>query len=179
VINENVGGEIRRTIMKTKVLIIMGSDSDLPVMEEAARVLEGFGITYHMTVASAHRTPSRVLKIVQEAEKKGAEVIIAGAGMAAHLPGVIASHTILPVIGVPLEASPLKGIDALLSMVQMPPGIPVATVSLGKAGAGNAGVLAVQIMARKDARLAIKLRGHREEMALEVEEKAKKMSKRK
>ena len=165
--------------MKTRVLIIMGSDSDLPVMEEAAKVLEGFGITYHMTVASAHRTPARVVKILQEAERKGAEVIIAGAGMAAHLPGVIASHTILPVIGVPLDASPLKGMDALLSMVQMPPGIPVATVSLGKAGAGNAGLLAIQIMAGKDARLATKLRRHRKKMALEVEDKAKKLSARK
>jgi phosphoribosylaminoimidazole carboxylase PurE protein len=164
--------------MKPRVLIIMGSDSDLPVMEEAAKVLEGFGITYHMTVASAHRTPSRVVKIVQEAENKGAEVVIAGAGMAAHLPGVIASHTILPVIGVPLDASPLRGMDALLSMVQMPPGIPVATVSLGKAGAGNAGLLAIQIMAGKDAQLAKKLLSHRKKMALEVEKKAKKISAR-
>lgn len=165
--------------MKPKVLVIMGSDSDLPVMEETAKVLDGFGIAYHMTVASAHRTPARVLKIVKEAEKNGVDVIIAGAGMAAHLPGVIASHTILPVIGVPLEASPLKGMDALLSMVQMPPGIPVATVSLGKAGARNAGILAAQIMARNDPRLAKKLLGHREKMVREVEEKAKKISKRK
>lgn len=165
--------------MKPKVLIIMGSDSDLPVMEETARVLDGFGIAYHMTVASAHRTPARVLKIVKEAEKNGVEVVIAGAGMAAHLPGMIASHTILPVIGVPLEASPLKGMDALLSMVQMPPGIPVATVSLGKAGARNAGILAAQIMARNDSRLTKKLLGHRKKMAREIEEKAKKISKRK
>jgi phosphoribosylamine--glycine ligase len=120
-----------------------------------------------------------VLKIVKEAERNGADVIIAGAGMAAHLPGAIASHTILPVIGVPLEASPLKGMDALLSMVQMPPGIPVATVSLGKAGARNAGILAAQIMARNDSRLIKKLLGHREKMAREVEEKAKKISKTK
>ena len=165
--------------MKAKVLIIMGSDSDLPVMEETARVLDGFGIAYYMTVASAHRTPARVVKIIQEAEKNGVEVVIAGAGMAAHLPGVIASHTILPVIGVPLEASPLKGMDALLSMVQMPPGIPVATVSLGKAGAKIAGILAAQIMARTDSRLAKKLLGHRKKMVQEVEEKAKKISKRK
>jgi phosphoribosylaminoimidazole carboxylase PurE protein len=165
--------------MKPKVLIIMGSDSDLPVMEETAKVLDGFGIAYHITVASAHRTPARVLKIVKEAEKNGVDVIIAGAGMAAHLPGAIASHTILPVIGVPLEASPLKGMDALLSMVQMPPGIPVATVSLGKAGARNAGILAAQIMARNDSQLTKKLLGHREKMAREVEEKAKKISKRK
>ncbi len=164
--------------MKPRVLIIMGSDSDLPVMQETAAVLDSFGIAYHMTVASAHRTPARVVKIVQDAERDGVELIIAGAGMAAHLPGVIASHTILPVIGVPLDASPLKGMDSLLSMVQMPPGIPVATVSLGKAGARNAGILAVQIMARKDSRLEKKLRGQREKMAREVEEKAKKISKR-
>ncbi len=164
--------------MKPRVLIMMGSDSDLPVMQETAAVLDSFGIAYHMTVASAHRTPARVVKIVQDAERDGVELIIAGAGMAAHLPGVIASHTILPVIGVPLDASPLKGMDSLLSMVQMPPGIPVATVSLGKAGARNAGILAVQIMARKDPRLEKKLRSQREKMAREVEEKAKKISKR-
>jgi len=165
--------------MKPRVLIMMGSDSDLPVMEETAKVLSGFGIPYHMTVASAHRTPARVLKLVKEAEKEGVDVIIAGAGMAAHLPGVIASHTILPVIGVPLNASSLDGMDALLSMAQMPPGIPVATVSLGKAGATNAGILAAQIIARKDVRLAKKLLVHRGKMAREVEEKARKIAGRK
>ena len=164
--------------MKPKVLIIMGSDSDLPVMEEAAKILDEFGVPYHMTVASAHRTPARTVKLVKEAEKNGADVIIAGAGMAAHLPGVIASHTVLPVIGVPLDASPLKGMDALLSIVQMPPGIPVATVSVGKAGARNAGILAVQIMARKDPKLSKKLLLHREKMAAEVEEKARKLRKK-
>lgn len=163
--------------MRPKVLIIMGSDSDLPVMEEAANMLKEFNIPCNMTVASAHRTPERTLKLVRDAEKNGIEVIIAGAGMAAHLPGVIASHTILPVIGVPLDASPLKGMDALLSIVQMPPGIPVATVALGKAGAKNAGILAAQILARKDPKLTDKLLEHRKRMSQEVEEKAKRIQK--
>ncbi len=164
--------------MKPRVLIIMGSDTDLPVMEEAAKVLGMFGIPCIMTVASAHRTPERTLKLIKKAERGGIEVIIAGAGMAAHLPGVIASHTVIPVIGVPLDASPLGGIDALLSMVQMPPGIPVATVAVGKAGAKNAGVLAAQIMARNNPGLLKKLLDYRKEMAKEVEEKAAKIEKR-
>ncbi len=158
--------------MKPRVLIVMGSDSDLSVMEEAVKVLEGFGVPCVMTVASAHRSPERTIDVIKDAAKKGAEVIIAGAGMAAHLPGVIASHTIVPVIGVPLDASPLSGIDALLSMVQMPPGIPVATVAIGKAGAKNAGILAAQIMAGSDTALRKKLLEYRKNMAKEVEEKA-------
>lgn len=165
--------------MKMKVLIIMGSDSDLPIMDETAKVLCEFGIPFRMTVASAHRTPERTLKTVREAEKNGAEVIVSGAGMAAHLPGVIASHTILPVIGVPLDVPPLHGMDALLSIVQMPPGIPVATVAIGKAGARNAGILACQIIARKDASLSKKLAEHRKKMAREVEEKAARIEKKK
>ncbi len=164
--------------MKPKILIIMGSDSDLPVMEETAKILEEFDIPYYMTVASAHRTPQRILKIVKDAEKNKVDVIIAGAGMSAHLPGVIASHTILPVIGVPLEASPLKGFDALLSIVQMPPGIPVATVAVGKAGAKNAAILAAQIIARKDSKLSDKLLNHRKQMSEEVEKKAGEISKK-
>jgi phosphoribosylaminoimidazole carboxylase PurE protein len=164
--------------MKPKVMIIMGSDSDLSVMVDTARILEEFGIPYHMTVASAHRSPERTLRIVKEAEKNGVEVFIAGAGMAAHLPGVIASHTVLPVIGVPLDASPLKGMDALFSVVQMPPGIPVATVAVGKAGARNAGILAAQIMAIKDPALSRKLVRHREKMAEEIEEKAERINKK-
>ncbi len=154
------------------VLILMGSDSDLPVMEEAASLLAEFGIPYEMTVASAHRSPERVQRLVAEAEKKGAEVIIAGAGMAAHLAGVVASHTIVPVIGVPLASSPLNGMDSLLSTVQMPPGVPVATVSLGKAGAKNAAILAAQIIARKDKGILRKLRAYRKKMASDVENKA-------
>ena len=164
--------------MKPKVLILMGSDSDLPVMEETAKTLDSFGISCRMTVASAHRTPELTLKLVKEAEKDGVEVIIAGAGMAAHLPGVVASHTVLPVIGVPLDASPLRGMDALLSMVQMPPGIPVATVALGKAGAKNAAILAARIMAGKNPSLTRKLLAHKKEMAKDVEERAAKLTKR-
>lgn len=155
-----------------KVLIVMGSDSDLPVMEESRKVLDGFGIEHEMTVASAHRSPARVEKLAGEAEKKGVEVIIAGAGMAAHLAGVIASHTVLPVIGVPINASSLGGLDALLSTVQMPPGVPVAAVSVGKAGAKNAAVLAAQIIARKDKAIARKLRAYKKKMAEDVEKKA-------
>jgi len=165
--------------MKPRVLIIMGSDSDLPVMQETARILDEFTVPYNMTVASAHRTPARTMKLVRDAEKNGVDVIIGAAGMAAHLPGVIASHTVLPVIGVPLDASPLNGIDALLSIVQMPPGIPVATVSVGKAGAKNAAILAVQIMARKYPELTKKLLDHRQKMAKEVEEKAGRIAKKK
>ena len=165
--------------MKPKVFILMGSDSDLPVMEETGKVLEGFGIPYVMTVASAHRTPERTQKLVKDAEKSGVDVFIAGAGMAAHLPGVIASYTTLPVIGVPLDASPLNGMDALLSIVQMPPGIPVATVSIGKTGAKNAGILAAQIIAVKDKKVARKLIAHRAKMYEEVEEKARKLQGRK
>ncbi len=165
--------------MKPKVLIIMGSDSDFPVMESASGVFNDFAIPYEMTVASAHRTPEKVRNIIKDAERNGVEVIIAGAGMAAHLPGVVASYTVLPVIGVPLNASPLNGLDALLSIVQMPPGIPVATVSIGKAGAKNAAILAAQIMAKKNPKLTKKLLKYREAMAEEVYEKAEKIADRK
>jgi phosphoribosylaminoimidazole carboxylase PurE protein len=161
--------------MKSKVLIVMGSDSDLPVMGKTAEILDEFSIPYTITVTSAHRTPERTLKLIKGAERDGVEVIIGGAGMAAHLPGVIASYTIIPVIGVPIDSSPLKGMDALLSMVQMPAGIPVATVAVGKAGAKNAGILAVQILARKDADLAKKLKRYRQTLSKEVEEKAAKL----
>ncbi|MBI4822698.1 MAG: 5-(carboxyamino)imidazole ribonucleotide mutase [Nitrospirae bacterium] len=159
--------------MKPKVLIIVGSDSDIPVMEEAGKVLKDFNIPFDMTIASAHRSPERVLKIATGAEKRGIEVIIAGAGMSAHLAGVIASHTILPVIGVPLSSSPLSGFDSLLSMVQMPGGVPVAVMSLGKAGARNAGIFAVQILSRKDLFLEKKLHAFKNKQAKQVEEKAK------
>jgi phosphoribosylaminoimidazole carboxylase PurE protein len=155
-----------------KVLILMGSDSDLPVMEKCKETLDTLGIISRMTVASAHRTPERVTSLVKEAEKKGAEVIICGAGMAAHLAGAVAAQTILPVIGIPLSNSPLDGMDALLSTVQMPPGVPVATVSIGKAGAKNAAVLAAQIIARKDKNVLKKLRSFRKKQSGEVERKA-------
>ncbi len=157
----------------------MGSDSDLPVMQETARILDEFTVPFTMTVASAHRTPARTMKLVKDAEKNGVDVIIGAAGMAAHLPGVIASHTVLPVIGVPLDASPLNGMDALLSIAQMPPGIPVATVSIGKAGAKNAAILAIEIIARKDPELTKKLLEHRQKMAKEVVEKAGRIAKKK
>lgn len=154
------------------MLVIMGSDSDLQVMEAAARILEDFGVPHEMTVASAHRSPERVLKIAAEAEKKGAQAIIAGAGMAAHLAGVVASHTSLPVIGVPIASSQLGGLDSLLSTAQMPPGVPVAAVAIGKAGAKNAAYLALRILSLKDRALAKKLKAHKKRMAADVEKKA-------
>lgn len=161
--------------MKPKVLIVMGSDSDLPVMEEAAKVLEQFNISYEMTVSSAHRTPERTVRLIRNAEKNGTEVIVAGAGAAAHLAGVIASHTVLPVIGVPIDSSPLKGIDALFSTVQMPPGVPVAAMAIGKAGAKNAAIFAVEILGIKDPIITSSLKDYRKKMASEVLKKAKKV----
>jgi phosphoribosylaminoimidazole carboxylase PurE protein len=160
---------------KPVVGILMGSDSDLPVMQEAAAMLQEFGIEYEMTIASAHRTPKKVLEYSQGAEKRGIKVIIAGAGWAAHLAGVVASQTMLPVIGVPIDSSPLKGIDALLATVQMPGGIPVATMALGKAGAKNAGIFAAQIIASHEVKIANRLKVYRVEMEREVEEKAKRL----
>ncbi len=145
----------------------MGSKSDLPVMEACTKTLEEFGVPYDVKVLSAHRTIDEVLAFCEKAEEEY-EVIIAAAGYAAHLGGVIAAKTVLPVIGVPLDASPLKGIDSLLSIVQMPGGIPVATVTIGKAGAKNAAVLAVEIMAIKYPELKEKLKAYREEMRKKV-----------
>jgi phosphoribosylamine--glycine ligase len=157
------------------VSILMGSDSDAPVMEEAAAILIKFGVPFEMTVASAHRSPERAGKIASSALNRGVKVMIAGAGMAAHLAGAIAAHTTLPVIGVPIDASPLKGFDALLATVQMPPGIPVATVAVGKPGARNAGILAVQILAVSDPVLSERLLKFKKEMAAGVEKRAKKI----
>jgi phosphoribosylaminoimidazole carboxylase PurE protein len=161
--------------MKPKVLIVMGSDSDLSLMEEAAKVLEHFNISYQMTISSAHRTPERTVRLVRNAEKNGIEVIIAGAGAAAHLAGVIASYTVLPVIGVPIDSSPLKGIDALYSTVQMPPGVPVAAMAIGKAGAKNAAIFAVEILGIKDPIITSSLKDYRKKMASEVLKNAKKV----
>lgn len=158
-----------------KVLIVMGSDSDLPIMEEAAKALKDFGVGYKITVASAHRSPERALKLSKEARGNGIEVIIAGAGAAAHLAGVFAAKTTLPVIGVPIDATPLNGMDALLSTVQMPGGIPVASMAIGKAGAKNAGIFAAEILSIKYPEVAEKLAQFREDMAKKVEEKAKKV----
>jgi len=161
---------------KPVVGILMGSDSDLPVMQEAAAMLQEFGIEYEMTIASAHRTPKKVLEYGQTADRRGIKVIIAGAGWAAHLAGVVASQTTLPVIGVPIDSSPLKGLDALLATVQMPGGVPVATMALGKAGAKNAGIFAAQIIAAADVKIANRLKVQRVEMEREVEEKAKRLA---
>lgn len=152
-----------------QVLIVMGSNSDLPVMKEASDLLRQFKVTYEIRIASAHRSPALTAKLAAEAAGRGVRIIIAGAGMAAHLAGVIASETILPVIGVPMPGSSLNGVDALYSTVQMPGGIPVATMAIGKAGAKNAAILAVQILALSDAGLAEALRQYRREMALDVE----------
>ncbi len=164
--------------MRPKVLIITGSDSDLPIVEETGKILKSFGIPYEMTIASAHRTPARVQKLAAEAEKRGIEVIIAAAGAAAHLAGVVASQTVLPVIGVPINSSPLQGIDSLLSTVQMPPGVPVAAMAVGKAGARNAAFLAAQIIGRKDTRLVKKLKTYRRSAGLEIEKKAEALKNR-
>jgi len=156
---------------QVKVLIVMGSDSDLSVMEEAKKVLSEFGVKSRVAIASAHRTPQKVVSLVKDAEKEGVQVIIAGAGYAAHLAGAVAAQTVLPVIGVPLEGSSLQGLDALLSTVQMPSGIPVATVAIGKAGAKNAGILAAEILALKDERISGALKDYRKKMAKMVEDK--------
>ncbi|MFZ5863850.1 MAG: 5-(carboxyamino)imidazole ribonucleotide mutase [Nitrospirota bacterium] len=158
--------------------IVMGSDSDLPIMEEAGKVLKELGIPYTMTIASAHRAPDLLRAWIRGVEAQGVRVIIAGAGGAAHLAGVTASETLLPVIGVPLEASSLQGLDALLSTVQMPGGIPVATVAIGKAGAKNAGILAARILALQDQSLAKRLVEYRAKMAQDVEKKSKSLSER-
>lgn len=149
--------------MRPQVGIIMGSQSDMSVMEKAGGVLERFGVEYEIDVMSAHRTPAKVTEYATSAEERGLKVIIAGAGLAAHLPGVVAAHTPLPVIGVPLYQEGLAGADALYSCVQMPPGVPVATVAIG--GSKNAGVLAAQIIAAGDERLRQKLRDYKEELA--------------
>jgi phosphoribosylaminoimidazole carboxylase PurE protein len=138
-------------------------------MEEACRTLDQFGVPWELRVSSAHRSPRKTLAYAEQAEQKGIEVLIAGAGWAAHLAGVLASSTTLPVIGVPVESSPLQGLDALLATVQMPPGVPVATMSIGKGGAKNAGLLAVQILALKRPDLRDRLRRFKEELAREVE----------
>ena len=151
-----------------KVTILMGSSSDAEVMKSASDILDEFGITSEVRVLSAHRTPDETREYVVGLEERGVEVIIAGAGYAAHLAGVIASHTVLPVIGVPLPGSALNGVDSLYSTVQMPGGIPVATMTIGKAGAKNAGLFAVQILSRKDSTLVEKLKEYRREMRAKV-----------
>jgi phosphoribosylamine--glycine ligase len=165
----------RRSAGPAVVGIVMGSDSDLGVMENAAKVLKDFGVAFEVTVASAHRSPRRAAQWASSARQRGIKVIIAGAGHAAHLAGAMAACSSLPIIGVPIDSSCLQGMDALLATVQMPPGIPVATMAIGKSGAKNAGILAVQILALADDRLAAKLEKYKQTMADEVEQKAKKL----
>ena len=160
---------------KPLVSIVMGSDSDLEIMRAAGKALEGFGIDYEIDVTSAHRSPDRTADYARKATERGIRVIIAGAGGAAHLAGVIAAHTTLPVIGVPIPATSLNGLDSLLATVQMPAGIPVATVAIGKPGATNAGILAAQIIGVADTGIAQKLHAHKEKLAKGVEEKSRKL----
>lgn len=157
------------------ISIVMGSDSDFPVMEVAGKMLAEFGVAYEFKVTSAHRSPDQAAAFAKGLLERGIKVVIAGASYSAHLPGVLAAQTILPVIGVPLDASPLKGMEALFSMGQMPPGIPVATVTIGEAGAKNAALFAVEILATTDERLQNLLKEYRAKLATSVEEKNKKI----
>jgi phosphoribosylamine--glycine ligase len=163
-------------VTNISVLILMGSDSDAPVMQGAVDLLKELGIPCEMTVASAHRSPERVMRLVSEAPARGVKVFIVGAGAAAHLAGVVAAHTPMPVIGVPIDSSALKGWDALLSTVQMPPGVPVATVSIGKPGATNAAVLAAQILAVGDSAIADRILAYKKKLAEKVEAAAAKLA---
>jgi len=163
---------LARLSVPPRVGVIMGSDSDLPVMEQTLKILKKFDIAYEVTVASAHRTPARAEAFARTAREKGISVIIAGAGHAAHLAGILAAHTTLPVVGVPIDSSALKGMDSLLATVQMPPGVPVGTMALGKSGAANAGIFAAQILAVSDPVLAEKMADYKEEMADKVNKKA-------
>jgi 5-(carboxyamino)imidazole ribonucleotide mutase len=158
-----------------RVGILMGSDSDLDVMREAEKRLDGFGIAYETRIMSAHRTPEKAAEYAATAEQRGLQVIICGAGAAAHLAGAIAANTTLPVIGIPIDSSSLKGLDALLATVQMPAGIPVATMAIGKAGAANAGIFAAQIVGRNNSEVAVKLVHAKKEMAAGVEERDRKL----
>jgi 5-(carboxyamino)imidazole ribonucleotide mutase len=162
--------------LSAKVAIVMGSDNDFEIMEKAYEVLKDFGVESEVIVASAHRTPYRALKYAEEAKDRGIKVIIAGAGAAAHLGGVLAAVTTLPVIGVPIDATPLKGVDSLYSIVQMPSGVPVASVAIN--GAKNAGILALQILALSDDNIQNKLIEFKEKMAQEVIEKSEKVNKK-
>ena len=172
---------MKAKIVKRNALIsvVMGSDSDLPVMTEAAKVLEEFGIAHELILTSAHRTPLRTTQFASAAAGRGIKVIIVGAGAAAHLAGVIASQTPLPVIGVPIDATALNGLDALLSTVQMPGGIPVATMAIGKAGAKNAALFAVRMLALDDKTLEKKLRDYIRKIAKDVEKKQENLTCRK
>lgn len=158
------------------VMLIMGSDSDLPIVEECAKILDGFKISYQMRVLSAHRTPEEAKAAIEEADAGGTKVFIAFAGLAAHLPGVVASHTAKPVIGVPVAGGPLNGADAMLSILQMPSGVPVATMAIGKAGAKNAAVFAAQVISTASEEMAKALKIYKDEMRKGVLEKDKKVN---
>jgi phosphoribosylaminoimidazole carboxylase PurE protein len=170
-------GNRKKSLNSTRPLvgIVMGSDSDLSIMQEAAKVLGEFKIPYEITISSAHRSPDLTAAYARNAARRGLELIIAGAGGSAHLAGVIASKTILPVIGVPMDSSSLKGIDALLSTVQMPSGVPVATMALGKTGAKNAALCAVQILSLKYPALKKKLHSFKKRLARETVQKASRL----
>ena len=159
-----------------QVAIIMGSDSDLPIVEASFAVLDDFGVNYTKNVMSAHRTPHDVMQLIKNSEDNGCQVFIAAAGMAAHLAGAVAAHSSKPVIGIPIESGGMGGIDALLSTAMMPPGVPVATVAVGKSGAKNSAILAVQILATSDEALSAKLREFKENMRKEVLEKDQKLN---
>ncbi len=160
---------------KAQVGIVIGSISDRECIMETCKILDFFDIQYELTVCSAHRTPAKAAEYAKNAAKKGLEIMIAGAGAAAHLGGVIASHTVLPVIGIPIPSSELKGVDSLYSTVQMPGGIPVATMAIGKSGAKNAGILAAEILALKNPSLTKKLKEYRKELADKVEKDNRKL----
>jgi phosphoribosylaminoimidazole carboxylase PurE protein len=159
------------------VAVVLGSDSDFPMIQDMIRILNEFDIPHEITVSSAHRSPERTHRYAVTLEDRGIQVVIACAGAAAHLAGIIAAHTILPVIGVPIDSSPLKGMDALLSTSMMPAGVPVATMGIGKAGASNAGVLAAQILARSDAALAQRIHEYKKKLADKVEERDRELKK--
>jgi phosphoribosylaminoimidazole carboxylase PurE protein len=165
---EMIGMEEKTAV---SVSVVMGSDSDLPVMQETTRIFDTFGISYEVFLTSAHRSPERTSSFARTAAQRGIKVIIVGAGAAAHLAGVIASQTILPVIGVPLEATSLMGLDALLSTVQMPGGVPVATMAVGRAGAKNAALLAVRILSLDDEGLRERLQDYIQDMARDIEKR--------
>jgi 5-(carboxyamino)imidazole ribonucleotide mutase len=164
---------------KVLVSVVMGSDSDLPIMSEATKILDEFGIAYELVLTSAHRTPQRTTKYAKTVASRGVKIIIVGAGAAAHLAGVIASQTSLPVIGIPIDSTSLKGLDALLATVQMPGGIPVATMAIGKAGAKNAALFATRFLALQNKTINAKLASYVAKMAKEVEKKQETLSCRK
>ena len=170
-----------KSAKKEKVLVsvVMGSDSDLPIMTEVAKILEEFAIGHELILTSAHRTPERTTKFAKAAAKRGVKIIIVGAGAAAHLAGVIAAQTSLPVIGIPIDATSLHGLDALLSTIQMPGGVPVACMAIGKAGAKNAALFAIRILALADKSIDSKLSAHIQKMVMEVEKKQENLSCRK